>query len=405
KQDAPRRLNVLLTNGRFPVTLDLARQLHRAGHRIYTVDPMEYHVCKFSNSVKSSKQLSAPRVDADGYINGVKRALKQWNIDLIIPLHEEIFYLAECGDEEIQSKLLAPSWSTLIRLHNKWEFNKMMQRFGLTIPETHLILTESDIQSLDRTKEWAVKPVLGRAAVNVYHIYPNRPIPAIPITPAMSYIAQEWINGARYCSYSVLRNGHIAAHGAYPVLETIDGSSCVYFESYDHPGIQTFVEKIAAELPSVSAQLAFDFIETEDNLYVIECNPRATSGIHLWSGTPYLARSLTSETPPLETIRPPTTWLGHPAKRQVGPGMMMWEHRRAGVRQWLMHMWRLVSATDVVWNVHDAMPSLMSPFLLTAYYEICRERKLQLPEMFQWDVVWEPDEVKMEQVNIFCDEE
>ena len=56
-------------------------------------------------------------------------------------------------------------------------------------------------------------------------------------------------------------------------------------------------------------------------------------------------------------------------------------------------MKRLVSSRDVVFSKTDPMPSLMQPFLLTSYYEICRERKLGIAEMFQWDLCWEPEEV------------
>src|SRR4051794_14117747 len=93
---SPPRYRVLLTNGRFPVSLDLARQLYIAGHHVYCVDPMEYHVCRFSIVVKKSKQVPAPHVDAKGYVEGVKDAIERWKIDIVIPLHEEIFFLAEC---------------------------------------------------------------------------------------------------------------------------------------------------------------------------------------------------------------------------------------------------------------------------------------------------------------------
>src|ERR1700712_4007579 len=99
-QFSPTSLNVLLTNGRFPVTLDLARQLHSAGHNVFVVDPMKYHVCKFSLAVKHSYYSPAPSVDAEGYIKKVKEAVQRSKIDLIIPLHEEIFHLASCGDKE-----------------------------------------------------------------------------------------------------------------------------------------------------------------------------------------------------------------------------------------------------------------------------------------------------------------
>jgi hypothetical protein len=72
--------------------------------------------------------------------------------------------------------------------------------------------------------------------------------------------------------------------------------------------------------------------------------------------------------------------------------MLMWkkngDEKRA--RAYATHMKKLVGSKDVVFCKSDIMPSLMQPFLLTSYYEICRERKLGIAEMFQWDLCWEP---------------
>jgi hypothetical protein len=74
-------LNVLLTNGRFPVSLDLARQLKQAGHYVYAVDPMEFHVCKFSRSTVHCRQSAAP---TEKYVRDVHAAIDDWKIDLIL---------------------------------------------------------------------------------------------------------------------------------------------------------------------------------------------------------------------------------------------------------------------------------------------------------------------------------
>jgi hypothetical protein len=112
------------------VAIDLARQLKKAGHTVYVVDPMHYHGCKFSTAVKKSFRVPAPHDDAAGYIAGVKTAIAARQIDLIIPIHEEIFYLAECGDSEILERLLAPPFGALVRLHDKWQFNRFVNQCG-----------------------------------------------------------------------------------------------------------------------------------------------------------------------------------------------------------------------------------------------------------------------------------
>lgn len=388
-------LNILLTNGRFPVSIDLARQLHLAHHNVYVVDPMHYHVCKFSRVVRKSYYVPAPHSDSAGYITAVKDAILDAKIDLVIPMHEEIFYLAGCREEEILRRLLAPPFATLIMLHNKWEFSHFLLRIGLDTPAASLCRSIEDVRALDCTKELALKPVFGRGSSNVHHLVPGKPQPEnIPVSPDNHFIAQDWIHGARFCSYSVLRNGAVRAFAVYPVRDTIDGSSAVYFTSIPHPRIRAYVEQIAAALPHVTGQLALDFVETAERLVAIECNPRATSGIHLFSRTPDLARAITDPSPHLRSAEALPGYT-----RQLMPGMLMWAHKGQGTRAWAAHMKRLVRSKDVLFSARDVAPSLMQPFLLTSYYKICQERRMRLPEMFQWDLTWEPVGEEMELVR------
>lgn len=398
---------------------------------------MEYHVCKFSLAVKKSYYSPAPNVDAHGYIKTVKEAVQKSEIDLIIPLHEEILHLASCGDKEILDRLFAPKFEILYRLHNKWTFSALMLKLGFDVPEAHLCKSLGDVRALDRSKEWAVKPILGRGSTGVHHLHKDmkeEDLPNINVSDEMPHIAQEWIRGKRYCTYGVFREGKMQALGIYPVLETLDGSSSVYFQAIEHTGIRDYVHRIAETL-KITGQLAFDFVETEfeskdkdfdqetelagdcgssssitvaqedarsnsstkfqHRLITIECNPRATSGIHLWSRSPVLARVLTSgiHSPYVpspnaidhtQTPFPLKVLIAEPSSgRQVGPGMLMWEHKNANFKRYIEHMIRLIKARDVVFSWTDVCPVLVQPFLLTSYYEICRERGgISLADMY-----------------------
>lgn len=83
----------------------------------------------------------------------------------------------------------------------------------------------------------------------------------------------------------------------------------------------------------------------------------------------------------------------------------MWDKKDVTFKRYVEHMKRIMTSRDVVFTTHDILPSLMQPFLLTSYYQICRERKLALPEMFQWDLTWEPKGEELEMVRRLIEEE
>ncbi|KAF3915377.1 hypothetical protein AA313_de0206765 [Arthrobotrys entomopaga] len=361
------------------------------------------------NAVRQSFRAPAPHDDQDGYRQAVSDIISKHDIHLIIPMHEEIIHLAGSDDPEILKRLLSLPKPILLRLHNKWEFSQWMEKIGLGVPKHYLCETLDDVRNLpdlDKT-EYALKPIFGRASQSVFHLKPGKELPLDQLDMRKRWIAQEWVYGERYCSYSIIRDGSVTAFSLYKVLETIDGSSCVYFRSVEHQAIFDYISDVATELGLEGVkgtfQLAFDFIEsttpsTEDDseaeevkLVAIECNPRSTSGIHLFAGTTDLGLALTDGNRPRVVANLKT-------KRQVFPGMMMWEHSDASVGQWLRHMGRLMGSKDIVFSAKDLLPTLMQPFLLTSYYEICREKKLKLPDMFQLDVTWEPDGEELESV-------
>ncbi|TFK35123.1 hypothetical protein BDQ12DRAFT_726254 [Crucibulum laeve] len=194
---------------------------------------MQYHICKFSTDVKRSHRVAIPREDAAGFIQGVKNAMKDANIDLVIPMHEEIFYLADAAETvpEIKSRLLSPPFKTLIRLHNKWEFVQLLTAVSLDTPKARLCKSYEDVKKLKMDVEWALKPVFGRASTSVYHLKPGKPFPPstgkdrIDVDDGNHYIAQEWLYRNRYCSYSVPQDGKVAAFAVYTMQDAIDGTS------------------------------------------------------------------------------------------------------------------------------------------------------------------------------------
>jgi len=104
----------------------------------------------------------------------------------------------------------------------------------------------------------------------------------IEVTEAYPWVQQERIVGEAICNYALILNGEVLAHVAYRPKYLLNGAAATYFEPYVDERLEKFTEKFAKE-SNYTGQVAFDFIDDGANLYVLECNPRATSGLHILS--------------------------------------------------------------------------------------------------------------------------
>jgi hypothetical protein len=89
--------------------------------------------------------------------------------------------------------------------------------------------------------------------------------------------------GRELCSYGIACDGQLTAHIAYEPSYRIPGSSGYFFERRVVPGIERFVAAFVARI-RFTGQISFDWILGDDGeLSVLECNPRAISGLHLFA--------------------------------------------------------------------------------------------------------------------------
>jgi hypothetical protein len=72
---------VLLTLGRLPKALEIARALAGAGCRVIVAEPFRRHVCHASRSVAKSFQVTAPATDPDAYLAELLAIIEAEGVD------------------------------------------------------------------------------------------------------------------------------------------------------------------------------------------------------------------------------------------------------------------------------------------------------------------------------------
>ncbi len=410
-------LNVLLTGGRAPVTLDLARMLHRAGHRVYVAESAVRHLTRLSSAVEQCAVVPPPRQDTSAYLAELERLAQDWQIDLLIPMCEEVFYVSQGADRlRAYCRVLVTTLEQLHELHHKYHFIQLANSLGLSVPDTRLINNEQewkDAQSvLETMGDWVWKPVYSRFAAKVrmparlidegmagtaqegyvsekkHRQLRNDPPEEGELSFASPWVAQAFIPGQVLCTYSIAHEGQLVAHATYDSrYRTGSVGASVFFEQVEHEGTLAWVRRFV-QATGFSGQIGFDFIEGQDGrLYAIECNPRATSGIHLFHPGDDLMRALTEPETLVKDGRMITPARGSKAMLMLpmlGSGLQQ-IFGKGKFRAWVA-AWR--GARDVVYMRQDIQPLFEQFAVVLTAWRLARSQKFSLTEALTHDIEW-----------------
>ncbi|MBV6397363.1 MAG: hypothetical protein HFACDABA_02977 [Anaerolineales bacterium] len=370
---------ILLTGGRAPATLELARAFHRAGHTVFMAESLRGHLSEPSNSIAKNFLIPPPRQQTNDFLDALERIVRENKIDLVIPTCEEVFYVAMGRD---RFPAFVEPLEKLRPLHNKWEFIGKAERQNIPVPKTILLTQADDLhRAYEQFGQLVLKPVYSRFAAKTL----IRPILAeakSTVTFDSRWVAQEFIAGTQICTYSVCHNGRIAAHTAYRSDFTAGQGATIWFRHVNHTSIFDWVTKFVSAI-KFTGQIAFDFIETPDGqIFAIECNPRAISGIHL------LARDPTFPETFLNADSPCVTPSDH-FSAQLWTGMLVYGLPSALKKHQLKKWWgAFASSRDVIFRRDDPLPALLQFRSVLHYLRLARRENISPLEASTFDIEW-----------------
>lgn len=273
---------ILLTGARAPITLDLARFFSKQGDTVILADSTKTPLSRASKYIEKYIFLPKPRECPITYINTLNKVCQDNQIDILVPTCEEIFYIARFKEHiNDRTTVFCDNFDKIVKLHNKWEFIQICSNFEISTPQTILLESQNNIATLNLDiSDYVFKPVFSRFSARTVLSPTIDLIHEINIGPNEKWVAQKRIIGKEYSSYSIAQNGYLTAHSCYYSHYRAGKGAGIYFEHVEHQAILKFVEQFIRKV-NFHGQISFDFIEDETGCYVIECNPRATSGLHL----------------------------------------------------------------------------------------------------------------------------
>lgn len=289
---------ILLTGGRAAATIELARLFHRAGHRVVVAESFVAPLSDWSRAVDARYRVPRPLQEPAAFVASLIDIVRREAVDLIVPTCEEVFHVAAARDElSLHCDVYCESRARLRQVHSKYEFVQRAKEAGVAVPTTQRVAERGALEELvaRRGLGLVLKPEFSRFGTNTI----IRPASAaqtrdLDVDDAHAWVAQDFVQGTPLCSWAAAHKGELRAYSAYRVTQTAGGAA-ITFQHTPHPGAREWTERFVRHV-GFTGQIAFDFIEQPSSkggewgeVVGIECNPRATSGVHLFRDDARLA--------------------------------------------------------------------------------------------------------------------
>ena len=370
----------LLTVGRFPKALTLARGLHRHGVRVLVADPLKRQLCSVSRSVSKNYQVAAPNADIRAWERDILEIIDLEQVTDLVPVSEEVCHVANLAPKlPAHVRYVGPSAPWIAQWHDKLAFVSHAIDRGVTAPSV-FTTADPEARALVRQTECVLKPRRGCSGTDISFIAPGSSLPP----PSNELLVQRKVEGAHLYTISWVEDGQVMTTASYRG-STHSGTVAVGFQSAPTPfSVKQWIEQFVADT-GTTGFLSFDFILDRGGIpWGIECNPRASSGIHFideaWLGAAVMGKAST------------------PASITPAGKRAQWSY--STLTEAYKHLWRLrapqllrclrdlLVSRDVVWSWRDPLPFLlMTPLCWEFIWKSIRER-MPIGDASQCDIAW-----------------
>ncbi len=369
---------VMLTLGRLPKALELARALHAAGCRVVVAEPFRWHLCKPSRAVAASYQVCAPNADRQAYLRDLLAVIELEQVELVVPVSEEALHVAALRDSLPEGvQLLCPGFGALARMHDKLAFARYAASRGLSVPATQPENTEA-AEALMTAGDYVAKPAHSCSGIGVSLCRDG----TRHKRGAPGMLVQELLEGDHISSLSLLHEGRELVTVLYRGA-VYAGTVAICFERVDvAPSVYSWIRKFFEGI-DYSGFIAFDFIvDAQGEARAIECNPRPTSGVHFLDPVALGQAMLTPESVDAIPLKP--------VKRMQWAYSTLTEAYAAILRpaESARRFKRLFTSRDVVWSLRDPLPFLLMTPMSWEILWPAMTTDLTLGEATQQDIAW-----------------
>jgi ATP-grasp domain len=368
---------VLLTLGRLPKGLDVARSFARAGWRVVVAEPFAWHLSRVSGAVAKSWRVTAPNSDRQRYLDDIARIVAAEGVELVVPVSEEAMHVAGV------KRALPPGvrfygmdQQVLLAVHDKLNFALQAAAYDLPVPLSFRG-DEPGAATLAAAQSVVVKPRFSCSGLGVTILQPGAILAGRGRTAAC--LVQAFVSGEVCSTFSLAHEGRVQTTVVYRGT-VMSGTVAVAFERIDAPMVATWVETFVRR-SGWSGSIAFDVVvDAAGRVHGIECNPRMTSGVHFLHPDD-LAPAIVDPTRPIRFRERRLMQQFFPCLTETQGSLF----RRQGFRR---NLGFLLASRDVTWSWRDPLPLLSMP--LTSYQILAKTifKGQSMGEAATKDIAW-----------------
>ncbi len=379
-------MRVLVTSSRNTFALDAIRKLGSTGHTVVASDTYAGAIGNHSRYLTAHEVTASPRFETDAFIHDINDIVERYEIDLIVPTFEEVFYLAaRAADLAPGVRLYAGRFDKLARLHDKASFQRLVEAAGVPIPETVVATDDASLtEAIARFPRFFARAAFSRGGVglltNTGPLAGKVEVSDCHPTPDQPWLVQPFVDGPMVCTYSTIVDGRVTSHCTYRAPEQWAHSTGITFLAVDSTVTLDYTQRIVDALdPGFSGQLSFDFVDNDGELFAIECNPRPTNGIILLGAQEFSA-ALVGEGDGIAVVEPGV-------EREVKLAVLA-DCFEEPLRHLPTSLHDLIHVRDIGAQWHDSLAMMWSPATLIHGAKLTHGASKELLAALGDDIVW-----------------
>lgn len=288
---------VLITGARAIAALDMARAIRAAGYEPHLADCAPAWAARASRTAGPVHRYASPVERPAAFARHIRDLIARLDPVLVIPACEEVFHLAALAEANgFADRVFAPPPDTLAILHGKARFADLCGRLSLPIPETVEVVDRAALAAFAGTAtDHVFKPAWSRFGARTLIAPDPARLAAIEPSLGTPWVVQRRIVGEEVSFYAACHAGRVAAFCAYGSDWRLPGGASYVFRPLSTEltaRLRPMAEALAAF--AGTGQVACDaMVDADGQPWLIECNPRATSGVHLFGRAAAFGRALT----------------------------------------------------------------------------------------------------------------